>query len=337
MLQLYHFHVNAVAMPERRPAAWLLLVHQIPPKPDYLRVKIWRRMQRVGAVAVKNSVYVLPKNEETLEDFQWILGEIVEGGGKGSICEAGFVEGLSDSDIEEIFRSTRDADYSAIAEEARASISGLQVPGAKLALEKRGQLEADITRLRRRLDEVVAIDFFDSLGRQTAEGLVATLEALLRPDISTVGNEAPSSSQYRHRVWVTRKGIHVDRMASGWLIKRCIDPDGKFKFVPARGYRPEKGEIRFDMFEAEFTHEGDRCTFEVLLQRLKLEDAALRPIAEIVHDIDLKDGKFGRVETSGIERLITGICMVHKDDEARLARASAVFDELHASFARRSR
>src|SRR6516225_5042127 len=134
MLQLYHFHVNAVAMADKPSANWLLLIHQIPPKPDYLRVKIWRRMQRVGAVAVKNSVYVLPKNEETLEDFQWILGEIVEGGGKGSICEAGFVEGLSDSDIEEIFRSTRDADYSAIAEEARASISGLQVPGAKLAL-----------------------------------------------------------------------------------------------------------------------------------------------------------------------------------------------------------
>jgi hypothetical protein len=337
MLQLYHFHVNAVPMADNPSANWLLLIHQIPPKPDYLRVKIWRRMQRVGAVAVKNSVYVLPKNEESLEDFQWILGEIMEGGGEGSICEAGFVDGLTDTNIETIFRSARDADYSAIAEEARELGLNLPALGRKLEPERRGQLEADVTRLRRRLGEVVAIDFFDSLGRQSAEGLVAILEARLNPDASTRSNEIPSPGEYRRRVWVTRKGIHVDRMASAWLIKRFIDHDGKFKFVPARGYQPEKGEIRFDMFEAEFTHEGDRCTFEVLLQRLKLEDTALRPIAEIIHDIDLKDSKFGRPETPGIERLIIGICTVHKDDETRLARASAIFDDLHGSFARRSR
>ena len=126
-------------------------------------------------------------------------------------------------------------------------------------------------------------------------------------------------------------------MASAWLIKRFIDPEAKFKFVPARGYQPENREIRFDMFEAGFTHEGDRCTFEVLLQRLKLNHPALRPIAEIVHDIDLKDGKFGRPETPGLERLITGICTVYKEDEARFARASAIFEDLHGSFARRTR
>ncbi len=183
-------------------------------------------------------------------------------------------------------------------------------------------LKLDIARLRRRLSEVVAIDFFDSLGRQSAEGLFASLEARLNPDTSTESRAASSSSEYHRRVWVTRKGIHVDRMASAWLIKRFIDPEAKFKFVPARGYQPEKLEIRFDMFEADFTHEGDRCTFEVLLNRMKLNALSLRPIAEIVHDIDLKDGKFGRPEAPGIERLITGICTVHKDDESRLVRAS---------------
>src|SRR5215470_9370638 len=138
-------------MPDKKPAEWLLLIHQIPPKPDYLRVKIWRRMQRVGAVAVKNSVYVLPKNEETLEDFQWILGEIMVGGGEGSICEAGFVDGLSDSNIETIFRSARDADYSAIAEEARELGSSLPALGQKLEPDQRSQLETDVTRMRRRL------------------------------------------------------------------------------------------------------------------------------------------------------------------------------------------
>jgi hypothetical protein len=197
-----------------------------------------------------------------------------------------------------------------------------------------GELEATVTRLRRRLGEVVMIDFFDCLGRQSAEGLVASLEARLSADAN--GGVAPSRREYGGRVWVTRKGIHVDRMASAWLIKRFIDPDAKFRFVPARGYQAAKREIRFDMFEADFTHEGDRCTLEVMLQRFKLGNQALRAIAEIVHDIDLKDGKFGRPETSGIERLITGICAVHKDDGARLARASALFEDLYGSFARRT-
>ena len=130
------------------------------------------------------------------------------------------------------------------------------------------------------------------------------------------------------KTWVTRKGIYVDRMASAWLIRRFIDPDARFKFVPPKGYKPLPGELRFDMFEAEFTHEGDRCTLEVLIQRVGLNDPALIPIAEIVHDIDLKDSKFGRQDTIGIERLIAGIAMTHKDDENRLARGTAVFDDL---------
>ena len=134
---------------------------------------------------------------------------------------------------------------------------------------------------------------------------------------------------------MTRRGIHVDRMASAWLIRRFLDPDAQFKFVPNKGYSPSEGELRFDMF-AEFTHEGDQCTFEVLCDRLAPPDAALRPIAEIVHDIDLKDSKFGRPETPSVECLITGIAALGKEDEARLVRATALFDELHAYFRRRS-
>src|SRR5262249_10462803 len=203
--------------------------------------------------------------EQTLEDFQWILREIQEGGGEGSVCEAGFVDGLSDADVESLFRSARDADYSAIAEEARDLTAALPAPGRKLDPGPRAQLETDVARLRRRLGEVVARDFFDSLGRQTAEGLIVGLETRLNPDAFGAGPGTSSSDEYRRRVWVTRKGIHIDRMASAWLIRRFIDPEAKFKFVPARGYQPEKGEIRFDMFEADFTHQGDRCTFEVLL------------------------------------------------------------------------
>jgi hypothetical protein len=323
-------------MAEERDTRWLLLIHQIPPKPDYFRVKIWRRLQRVGSVAIKNSVYVLPKSDQTLEDFQWIVREIAEGGGDASLCEAGFVEGLSDGQIEALFRTARDADYAAIADEARG-LSKKHHP-RRADEDARNELETDASRLRKRLAEVAAIDFFDSLGRQTAEGLVSSLEARLRPANSVEGHESVKGlSEYRKRIWVTRKGIHIDRMASAWLIKRFIDPDAKFKFVPARGYRPEKGEIRFDMFDAEFTHEGDRCTFEVLTAPLMPGVAALRPIAEIIHDIDLKDGKFERSEAAGIDALITGICTRFKDDEERLQRGSAIFDDLFESFSRRSR
>jgi hypothetical protein len=124
-------------------------------------------------------------------------------------------------------------------------------------------------------------------------------------------------------------------MASAWLIHRFIDAEARFKFVPPRGYKPQSRELRFDMFEAEFTHEGDRCTFEVLTGRFGLTDKALQAIAEIVHDIDLKDSKFGRQETAGIGLLIAGIAMAHKDDEIRLTRASAVFDDLYEYFKRK--
>jgi hypothetical protein len=124
-------------------------------------------------------------------------------------------------------------------------------------------------------------------------------------------------------------------MASAWLIRRFIDKDARFKFVPGKGYRPEAGELRFDMFEAEFTHEGDRCTFEVLLQRFGLSEPALKQVAEIVHDIDLKDGKFGREDALGVDRLIAGIAMANPEDEKRLAEGSAVFNNLYEYFKRK--
>ncbi len=316
---------------------WLLLIHQIPPKPNYFRVKIWRRLQRLGAVAVKNSVYVLPKSDQAQEDFQWILREIVEGGGEATLCEARFVEGLSDEQIEELFQAARILDYQQIAEEIRRIAKSLP---ANLTSQddRRGQADTDIDRLKRRLAEVVAIDFFGAPGREAAEGLISGLEARLHPVGSGTPGATPAKArleELRGRTWVTRRGIHVDRMASGWLIRRFIDPEARFKFVPARGYKAESGELRFDMFEAEFTHEGDCCTFEVMIGRLELTDSALRPIAEIVHDIDLKDSKFGRQETTGIDRLIAGIAMAHKDDDTRLTRASAVFDDLYEYFKRK--
>lgn len=311
---------------------WLLLIHQLPAKPAYLRVKIWRRLQGIGAVAVKNAVYALPANEEAQEDFEWLLREITEGGGEAMVCEARLIDGLSDQQVRALFDQARDSDYEEIAKEARALAEILE---GDTAPDKCAERRNQVIRLRKRLAEVAAIDFFGANGREAAEGLLSALEEQLKHE-GPAGQQAeiePASGVIgKGRTWVTRKGVHVDRIASAWLIRRFIDPDMRLKFVAGRGYIPKPGELRFDMFEAEFTHEGDSCTFEVLLARTGLDDPALRPIAEIVHDIDLKDGKFGREEVGGIKTLIAGICMATADDEERIVRGAAVFEDLYQYF-----
>jgi hypothetical protein len=317
---------------------WLLLLHQLPPKPAYFRVRIWRRLQDLGAVAIKNSVYALPAGEETREDFEWLLREIVDGGGEACICEAKMVDGLSDQDIRAQFDEARDADYREIAEEARAVAEAAR-NGDAVPEEARAEIPAKVKRMRKRLAQVAAIDFFGASGRQSAEGVVAEIEAGLRP---TAGGKAMAAekkvdSGLTGKTWVTRRGVHVDRMACAWLIRRFIDPGARFKFVGGQSYQPGRDELRFDMFEAEFTHDGDRCTFEVLLDRIGLDDAALRHIAEIVHDIDIKDSKFDRPEAAGIAQVIAGIAMAHDDDGERLARSAVVFEDLLTYFRRKRR
>ena len=316
---------------------WLMLIHQLPPKPDYFRVKIWRRLQRLGAVAIKNSVYVLPKNDQTQEDFQWVLREIVEGRGEASLCEARFVDGLSDDQVEALFQEARSKDYGEIVEEARR-IAAVPLPEGQIEDGRRTQIEIELAKLKRRLAEVVAVDFFGAQGREAADGLISGIEARMhekRTGKQVDKSLTTSRADLQGKTWVTRKGIYVDRMASAWFVRRFIDPGARFKFVPAKGYKSLPGELRFYMFEAEFTHEGDRCTLEILIERTGLNDAAVGRLAEIVHDIDLKDSKFGRQETPGIEQLIAGIAMAHKDDEIRLARGSAVFDDLYEFFKRK--
>ena len=299
---------------------WLLLIHQLPPTPNYLRVKVARRMQRIGAVAIKNTVYALPATESALEDFQWAVREIRADGGEANLFEARVIEGLSDGEIQQLFKAARDEDYEAIASEARS-----------LDREDLQRLALDIARLRKRISDVQAIDFFGAPKGQLA---VAVVEELARTieEPAQASSETERSETYRDRTWVTRAGVHVDRMASAWLIRRFVDPEAHFKFVTEKQYAPKDGEVRFDMFNAEFTHEGDRCTFEVLIDRMRLDDPALRAIAEVVHDIDLKEIKFDRPETSGIAVMVASIAMAHRDDEDRIARAAAVLEDLYVYY-----
>ena len=300
------------------PANWLLLLHQLPAKPAYARVKLWRRLQALGAVAVKNAVYALPAGAQAQEDFEWVLKEINEAGGEGMIVEARLLDGLSDDAVRKLFNTAREEDYRALAKEIRG-------------LDKHDAAPAQIARLRAEAARIVAIDFFGANGREDVEARLAAFDA---PSISQTASPRPAGrlvSGAGH-VWVTRRDVHVDRIGSAWLIRRFIDPEATFKFVQAKGYRPQPGELRFDMFEAEFTHEGDRCTYEVLLRRSGLKDAALVAIGEIVHDIDLKDGKFAREEASGIAHLIDGLAASGIQDAQRLERGGALFDDLYAYF-----
>ena len=320
-------------MPQSAASRWVLLIHQIPPKPDYFRVKVGRRLQRLGAVAIKNSVYVLPRSDETVEDFQWQSREIVAGGGEASVCEANFVDGLTDTQIEGLFRTARDTEYGEIVADAQRLLKEVPSRGGRARTDGRGQILADAKRLERRLADIVAIDFFGAPRRRAAQEEVARLKARLRPRETQVPPPPHAAQVPRGATWVTREGVYIDRIASAWLIGRFIDSKARFKFVAAEGYRPRPGELRFDMFEAEYTHEGDACTFETLVARFGLGDRALRVIAEIAHDIDCKEAKFGRPEAPGVERLIAGIAKQHTEDAARLAHGAALFDALYAALA----
>jgi hypothetical protein len=317
---------------------WLLLIHQIPPQPAYFRAKVGRRLLRLGAVAIKNSVYVAPLSDSSHEDLQWVVREIVSEGGEATLCKATFVEGLRNDQIEALFHAARDTEYTQVVEEARRLTNGLPSRVARDD-ERRQGLEADLARLRKRVAEIAAIDFFAASGRVSAESALEALERRLRRAKEPAQGEAnahPKRDAYRGRVWVTRKNVHVDRIACAWLIRRFIDAHAGFAFVPGQGYRSKEGEVTFDMFEGDFTHVGDACTFETLLEAFQIREAGISTLAEIIHDIDVKDGKFGRPEAPGVAALIAGIALAQRDDEARIELGGRMFDAL-LEFYRRKR
>jgi hypothetical protein len=320
-------------MNKTRKSRWLLLIHQLPPKPDYFRVKISRRLQQVGAVAIKQSVYALPNNDQSFEDFNWLYKEIIRGGGEASISEAHFVEGLSDEKVEGMFQSARRTDYEGLLIEARSLIENI----GQDAAESEGdlsKLKLQLRRLRRRFEEVMSVDFFQAPGRNAVE------EILYNADSNLKGIHPRSSSPLKTvegKTWVTRRGIFVDRIACAWFIRRFVDSGAELKFVASKGYKRKANELVYDMFDADFTHDGDRCTFEVMIDAFGAADQALTAISKIIHDIDLKDEKFGILETDGINALFTGIALAHKDDAERLTRGAIVLDALYEYFSRKAK
>ncbi len=306
-------------------APWFLLLHQIPPKPPYFRAKVLRRLNELGALAVKNSAYLLPAGEETLEDLQWVRREIVQEGGEAWLFRTGAVAGFSDETIREAFRKLRAPDYDELAATARPWLERLRASGPSAGDE------SDFRNLKRRFDEVRRIDFFDAPSREELEDIMNTIDNTLR----SPAQETPARpAALQGRIWVTRRGIKVDRIASAWLIRRFIDPQARFRFVDPQNYASSPEHVRFDMFEGEFTHVGNLCTFEVLLDHIGNRDAALQAVAEVVHDIDCKEAKFQRPETAGVASLIDGLVLRLAADEQRLADGSTIFESLYARLGR---
>ena len=304
---------------------WLLLIHQLPPRPLYLRAQVRRRLAQVGALPLKNSVYVLPDTTECLEDLQWIAQEAAAGGGEASVCRAEFVGSAITTELQSRFREAAATRFAPIK-------AALATHLTEVRRRKTGSsASAGSTRLQRMADEAMRLDFFQSDDGKEVQTLMSAIRKVLEPPEKTGPRDA-SGRELNGRVWVTRRDPHIDRLATAWLIRRFVDPAARFRFVDPAGGPVRAGEQSFDMVGADFTHEGDRCSFETMCARLHLKEAGLRQLAEIVHDLDLKDGKFGRPDAAGVQRLVDGLSAAHADSNARVTAAFPIFDMLFASF-----
>ena len=302
-----------------------MFLHQIPPSPAYFRAQVLRLLNQLGSLAIKNSAYLLPENTETIEDFQWLLSEIQSQGGEAWLFGVNVLGGFTAAELIEAFRALRTTDYGQLLEAATELHSLIGLPPT----DPPSNHLATWRKLDRKFHEVRKIDFFDAPGRKEFEAVMKDIDKAIRPPQAS--QSKPDLQKLTGRTWVTRRGVKVDRIATAWLIRRFVDPQAKFRFVDHDKDESPVAGIRFDMFEGEFTHEGELCTFEVLLQHTGIRDPALDAIAQIVHDIDLKYNKYQRPETSGIAALILGITEIHPEDERRIEEGSRLWDATHAA------
>jgi hypothetical protein len=331
--------VPAPATAPRTPPRWLLFVHQLPPSPSNLRVRTWRRLQALGALPVKQAVYVLPDTPAAREDFEWLKSEIASAGGEASVFVGEALDSWSNDALVEEFRRTRQEAYVALAREVERVLTRASAAGAK----RRGRTPP-VARLlalfRDRLAALERIDYFGSAGRDRVVALLGQLDATTRgqgPARAPAHGGGGDRSTYTGRLWVTRPRPGVDRVSSAWLIRRFIDPAARFGFAADRDSLPTANAIPFDMFGVEFSHHGDGCTFETLCAVFGIHEPAIARIAGIVHDLDLKDGRFGAPEAPAIGTVIDGMQLTTSDDEALLERGLTLFESLYLAFAHSAR
>jgi hypothetical protein len=309
---------------------WLLLAHQLPTRSSNARVKTWRRLQQIGAVAARNSVYVLPNTDHCREDFEWLRSEILSLGGEASVFEAALTDEAEGAALIEQFRRLRADEYRALKRDAERLLTSTRGKRPARVARDAGRRRA-VRTLRERFEAVARIDFFQATGREDAAAVLARFDRIA--EASTVARRPDgvarlAAGEFTNRRWVTRPGPGVDRMASAWLIRRFIDPKATFAFVE----QPEGADVPFDMYGGEFTHQGSMCTFETMAQRFGLDDPAVTRLGQIVHDLDIKDARFARSESPAIGHVIEGLRRLHADDHALLEQGIAVFEALASSF-----
>jgi hypothetical protein len=299
----------------RRESPWLFLVFSLARKSGSLRVAIWRKLQRNGSLPLGNSGYLIPNSPENRERFEWLATTIRSHQGEASIVEVQSIDNCSRPELIRRFTDARTRDYQKLLKDLQ------RVSRSKSSM-------ATTTRLRRRFQEIITIDFFGSPARKQVE---RALDELQNPeakrDSSNMGKVSPAA--YRNRVWVTRPRPGVDRVTSAWLIRRFIDPKAKFTFAAEDRKQPEA--VPFDMYEGGFGHRGEDCTFETLLKAFRIRDKKAGAMAQIVHDADLFDEKFGRKEGFGIDEVMKGWARQGLSDQELLDRGMQLAEGIYQS------
>ena len=291
---------------------------------------MWRKLRALGAVPLRKSVYLLPPTPDNFERFQWLSQEVQKDGGEATFLSVENVENMKRAEVVRLFQQVRDQDYRNLVERYRKLARGLD---RKTPVRSASRRNEELTRLARELERIREIDFFDAPGYHEAKRLQETIEMRLHPGQADAPAADLPMDALKRRRWVTRPRPHVDRIGSAWLIKRFIDPDAEFVFAPSKDFPPDA--IPFDSAGVEFGHQGEDCTFETLVKRLGQGDRRLTHLAEIVHEVDLKDQKFPRDEARGVDLAIRGLLATFKDDQEVLVQGMVLFDGLYAALSDR--
>jgi hypothetical protein len=307
----------------------LLLLVALPPTPSSLRVRVWRRLRSLGAVALKRSAYLLPDTPERYEDFQWLAQEVQRDGGDAILIRVRQIENLSAGDVLRLFHEPRDHDYRQLAARYRKLLPSLDRKAVS------PQVRDKLARLAKEHQRIRDIDFFDAPGGAEVRRLEEAIAMRTRTPETSSPPPKPTLdlSKLRGRRWVTRPRPHVDRVASAWLIKRFIDPDAVFLFAPPAEFPDDA--IPYDAPGVELSHQGEDCTFETLVKRLRLKDRRLTRLAEVVHEADLRDGKYPHEEARGIDVAIRALLAAAADDHQVLAQGMTLFEGLYATTAKK--
>jgi len=278
-------------------------------------VTVWRKLQRYGALPLGNSGYFLPNTAENRERFEWLVTAVRTERGEASVLEVQSIDNCSFPQMKQRFSDARAGDYRELLKELRKPLTP-------------GNLSSRVRRLRQRLQDIVSIDFFGNPLRAQVESALNAMQISQTKSVAPeIGSVSPA--EYRNRVWVTRPRPGVDRVTSAWLIRKFIDPKARFAFAPD-DKKPVKA-VPFDMYEGGFGHRGEDCTFETLLKAFHIREKKVLVMAEVVHDADLFDEKFGRKEGFGIDEVMKGWAREGLNDQELLKRGMQLAEGLYKS------